>query len=69
MEAKKCLLLINSKKKAAIAKEAIEGPVTQMVTASILQLHPDTVAILDEDGASELQLKDYYKWVYENQPE
>ena len=69
MEAKKCLLLINGKKKAGIAKEAIEGAVSQMVTASILQLHPDTVAILDEEGASELELKDYYKWVNENRPE
>ncbi len=68
LEARKCLMLINGKKKAGIAKDAIEGPVSQMVTATALQMHPDAIAILDEDAGSELELKDYYKWVYDNQP-
>ncbi len=39
------------------------------MTASILQMHPDTVYILDEPAASKLELYDYYKWVYNNKPE
>ena len=69
MDAGICLMLINSKKKAATAKKAVEGPITQMVTASILQMHQNAITILDEEAASDLELKDYYKWVYENQPE
>ena len=45
---------------------AVEGPVTSMITASAIQLHPNTTVVVDEDSAGELQMKDYYKWCYEN---
>lgn len=69
LEAKKLLLIANKKSKAAIVKAFIEGPVTSMVTASALQLHPNAIVVLDEDAASELQLKDYFKWVYKQKPD
>ncbi len=69
MEARKCLLFANGEKKAKTVAKAIEGPVTSMVTASALQMHPDAVFILDEPAASKLELYDYYKWVYNNKPE
>lgn len=68
LEAKKLLLLANGAKKAKIVAEFIEGPVTSMVTASALQLHPDAVVIIDEEAASELKMKQYFKWVYDNKP-
>ncbi|HNT35715.1 MAG TPA: glucosamine-6-phosphate deaminase [bacterium] len=68
LEAGHCLMLANGEKKAGTVKKAIEGPVTQMVTASALQLHPQVTVILDEPAASKLELKDYYKWVYNNKP-
>jgi glucosamine-6-phosphate deaminase len=49
--------------------KALEGPVTSMVTASALQLHPACKAIVDEAAAGELQAKDYYHWIFENEPE
>jgi glucosamine-6-phosphate deaminase len=36
-----------------------------MVTASALQLHPDSIVIVDEEAGAELEYKDYYKWVYQ----
>ena len=48
---------------------ALEGPVTAMVPASVFQLHPAVKVILDEDAASGLARKDYYKWVYDNKPD
>ena len=68
LEARKLLLIANGKKKAKICKAFIEGPVTSMVTASVLQLHPRATVILDEEAASELSMKDYFKWVYNNRP-
>lgn len=68
LEAAHCLMLANGEKKACTVAKAIEGPVTAMVTASALQLHPRVTAILDEPAASKLELKDYYKWVYNNKP-
>ena len=68
MEARTCILLASGKGKADTVAKAIEGPVTAIITASALQLHPDAVFILDEEAASSLQLYDYYQWVYENKP-
>ena len=68
MEARQCLILCNGEKKAKTIAAAIEGPVTSQVTASVLQMHPNTVAILDEPASTELKRKDYYKWIYNNKP-
>lgn len=69
LEARQCVMLANAAKKASPVAKAIEGPVTSMITASALQLHRDTIVILDEPAASELKLKDYYHWVYQNKPQ
>lgn len=69
LDAARVVMLITGKKKAAIAARAIEGPVTSMVTGSALQLHPNTVVILDEAAASELTQTEYYNWVFANEPE
>lgn len=64
LEARKLVLVANGEKKAETVKKFIEGPVTSQVTASALQLHPDSVVVLDEGAASKLENLDYYKWVY-----
>ena len=50
----------NGVKKAEVIANAIEGPITAQVTASVLQLHPDCVAILDQEAATKLKRADYY---------
>jgi glucosamine-6-phosphate deaminase len=69
LEARHCVLLAFGKKKARTIAGAVEGPVTAMNPASALQLHPKVTVLLDEDSASELKLRDYYRWVYDNKPE
>ncbi len=66
MEAKQCLLLANGNSKSVAIAKAIEGPITSMVPASILQMHPDTVILLDEAAASDLKEVDYYNRSYAN---
>lgn len=68
-EAKEIILLASGESKAATIAQAIEGPMTAWVTASILQLHPKTTFILDNAAASKLKRYDYYKWVYDNKPD
>jgi glucosamine-6-phosphate deaminase len=63
MEAKRCLLMASGPRKAKVLSDAIEGPVTCMVSASALQLHPDTVVIVDEECSSGLNRGSYYKHV------
>ncbi len=60
LEAKCCLFLANGRKKAGVVAESIEGPITSQITASALQLHPNTIAIIEEEAASELKRKEYY---------
>ncbi len=69
LEARRCLVVVTGREKAAITAQAVEGPITSMVTASALQLHPHVTMVLDQDAASELKMRHYYEWVFENQPE
>ena len=65
----KCLMLATGVEKAAIVAKAVEGPITAMVSASALQLHPSCRVIVDEAAASKLQGTDYYRWIFQNEPE
>lgn len=56
MVAKQILLEAFGEKKAQIIKDALQGPVTEDVPASVLQQHPDLTVILDEAAASQLEL-------------
>ena len=68
MDARRCLMLVLGEHKAEILARAIEGPVTAMVTASMLQLHPLATIVVDEAAAGRLELRDHYKWVFEHKP-
>ncbi|MCL6522430.1 MAG: glucosamine-6-phosphate deaminase [Firmicutes bacterium] len=54
MHARRLLLLAAGRHKAEIVRRAVEGPVSRHVPASILQLHPDALVLLDESAASQL---------------
>ncbi len=69
MEARHCLLLAFGGKKARAVAGAVEGPVTAMNPASVLQLHPRVTLCLDNAAAARLKMKQYYRWVFENKPE
>ncbi len=69
IEARRCLLLATGDSKAAVVAQAVEGPITSMVTASALQLHARCTVIVDEDAAARLQEKEYYRWIFDNEPE
>ncbi len=48
MEAKKIVMVISGAGKAEIVEKAFFGPITPMVPASVLQLHPDVTVVADE---------------------
>ncbi len=54
MKCRKIILLANGESKANAIAAAVEGPVTESLPASVLQLHPDCTFILDEAAASKL---------------
>lgn len=69
IEARRCILLATGDSKARVLAQAVEGPITSMVSASALQLHPRCTVVVDEEAAALLQEKDYYRWIFENEPE
>lgn len=61
MDAKAILLLATGASKAQAIRAAVEGPVTAMMPASILQFHENVTLLLDAAAASGLQHQDYYR--------
>src|SRR5438552_9038835 len=54
LEARRIVLLAFGEHKAAIVQKAVEGPMTDVVTASFLQEHKDATFLLDEAAAEQL---------------
>ena len=68
-EARHLVLVATGAAKAAPIARAVEGPLTAMCPASVLQLHPHATVVVDEAAAAELQLADYYRAVYAGKPD
>lgn len=69
LECRRCLLLATGARKAAVVAKAVEGPITSMISATALQLHPHCTVVVDEAAAAQLSEREYYRWVFENEPE
>ncbi|MBI4664270.1 MAG: glucosamine-6-phosphate deaminase [Verrucomicrobia bacterium] len=69
LDTRRCLLLATGKEKAYIIARAVEGPITALISATSMQLHPRCTVVVDEEAAGELQGVDYYRWIFENEPE
>jgi len=54
MMARRIILLASGEGKAEILREALFGPITTMVPASLLQLHRDVTVVIDEAAARHL---------------
>ena len=54
LTAKHVILLATGSSKARVVARALTGPVTTSLPASLLQVHPDVVVVLDRDAASGL---------------
>jgi glucosamine-6-phosphate deaminase len=69
IEARRCLLLATGDSKANVVAQAVEGPITSMVSASTLQLHARCTVVVDEEAAAGLREQEYYRWIFDNEPE
>ena len=68
-EARHVLLVATGGAKAEAVHHMVEGAVTAMWPASILQHHPHVTVLLDEAAARRLQLADYYRETYQAKPD
>ena len=69
LDALEVVLVVTGGAKADVLARATEGPITAMISATALQLHPNCKVIADEAAAERLQGRDYYRWLFENEPE
>jgi len=69
LDARELVLLATGQAKALIVAKAVEGPITSMVSASAIQMHPNCKVVVDEGAAHELQGREYYDFVFSNEPE
>ena len=68
MDAHNVVMVASGEGKADIVAAMIEGPVSAMCPASILQFHPRAFVIIDEAAAGKLQYADYFRHVAAHQP-
>ncbi|WP_334152908.1 glucosamine-6-phosphate deaminase [Microbacterium sp.] len=68
LRARHLVLLAFGEGKAQAIADAVEGPLTAMLPASAVQLHPHATIVVDEAAASRLKLADYYRYTFANKP-
>lgn len=68
LEARHLVLLASGVAKAEAVHRMVEGAVTALWPASVLQHHPHVTVLLDEAAASRLQLAGYYRETYAAKP-
>lgn len=69
MSARHLVLLASGRAKAEAVHQLVEGPVSAMWPATIMQLHPHATVLVDDAAASRLQLADYYRQTYADKPD
>lgn len=57
MEARYVMLIVSGEKKAAIVQQVLEGKISEQFPASLLRLHKGLRVYLDNDAATNLQIK------------
>ncbi len=65
--AKKIVLVAQGEQKADAVAALVEGGVSALWPASVLQFHNDATILVDEGAASKLALKDFYQIAYEGE--
>lgn len=68
MEARHLILVATGRKKAEAVHQLVEGAVSALWPATVLQHHPPVTVLVDEPAACRLQLVDYYRETYRYKP-
>ena len=68
MEARHLVLLATGRAKAEAVHRMVEGGVSAMWPASVLQLHPHVTVLADDAAASRLQLADHFRQTWADKP-
>lgn len=66
MDARNLVMVALGAHKADAVAATVEGPVSSMCPASIMQFHPSAIVVVDEPAAVGLRLADYYRHIDAN---
>lgn len=69
LNCRRLYLLATGAPKAPVIAKAVEGPISSMISASAIQLHPHCTVVVDREAGQDLQAKDYYEWIFQNEPQ
>ncbi|MDQ2755283.1 MAG: glucosamine-6-phosphate deaminase, partial [Actinomycetota bacterium] len=69
MAARHLVLVASGRGKAEAVHQLVEGPISAMWPATILQMHPHATVVVDEAAASRLALAGYYAETYAAKPD
>lgn len=69
LEARHLILVATGRSKAEAVHHLVEGAVSAMWPATVLQHHPHVTVLLDDAAARRLQLVDYYRETYRSKPD
>jgi len=69
LESRRCVMLATGADKAEIIAQAVEGPITAMISATALQLHARCTVVVDEAAANRLAGSEYYRRIFATEPE
>ncbi|QGH70565.1 glucosamine-6-phosphate deaminase [Pseudactinotalea sp. HY158] len=68
MEARHAILVATGAGKAEAVRQLVEGPVSALWPATILQHHPHVTVFLDDASAGTLTLAEYFRQTYDAKP-
>jgi len=68
MAARHLVLLATGRGKAEAVHQMVEGAISALWPATVLQLHPHVTVLLDDAAASRLQLADHYRETWRHKP-
>lgn len=68
MAARHLVLVATGRGKAEAVHQLVEGPISAMWPATLLQMHPHATVLVDTAAASRLQLASYYLETYAEKP-
>ncbi len=69
LDARHVVLVATGRQKAEAVHHLVEGAVSAMWPASVLQHHPHVTVLLDDAAARRLQLADYYRETHRSKPD
>ncbi|GIG38288.1 glucosamine-6-phosphate deaminase [Cellulomonas phragmiteti] len=68
MAARHLVLIATGRGKAQAVHQLVEGPVSALWPATVLQLHPHVTVLVDDAAAGRLQLAGHYRETYAGKP-